>query len=73
MTKITVDTELVDSVEALQILKYWQPTSNHQPNTRHLKTFFDAGDLRTRVKVKNKWLYSKAELEALFLRLINQA
>ncbi len=72
MLEITVDTPLVDSTEALKILRYWQEGNSARPNPRHLKKFFDQGDLSTRIKVKNKWLYSKVEVEALFIKLINK-
>lgn len=62
--------DLIDSTEALIILKYWRPGLTYKPNTRHLKKFIDQGDLTTRIKIKNQWLYSRKECEALFLKII---
>lgn len=62
--------DLCDSTEALIILKYWRPGVKYRPNVRHLKKFIDQGDLVTRIKVKNQWLYSRKECEVLFIKLI---
>jgi hypothetical protein len=73
MDEITPGMELVDSTQALIILRYWHPGAKHRPNTRHLTRFYKEGLIKTRYQIKlNEYLYLKSEIEELFVKLIQK-